>query len=473
MKMLGSYANDDVCSIALGRNFSDEGEYDRHGFQEILLEIEELLERIRANYSLSGSAEAEQSKHGTRNRQGMPMYSNSVETSAQVRSAGQAFCTTRMQGGVSNQKLLAFDEQGENMRSTSLFVENQSSAESKMGASVAATVSGKSKSVGLCKKSRKALGFVQHGFGFFKPNRFVPTISSGGLSVSKCCRVAGGQKHPHSWHGLRLRHNRRKKQQRQLSRSTEVSAKRANTDITSGKVGSVGDSVVSSPFLAREVLKVQDLVFCNRPQLLAFKELLYNSTDVAYSPHGAYWRYAKKILTSEVLSAKRIQSYEFVRKEQLSRLVQRISTCYSQRLNLTKMIGRYANDVVCSIALGRNFSDEGEYDRHGFHEMLLEMEELLEGFSISEYFPSMQFVHVLTGYKSRLQKLFRCLDNFLNEIIEEHLDPQRERKRKKDLLDVLLSIEKDQNGEIPFTMSNVKANITVSLHLLIKFIAPK
>ncbi|GAB4837212.1 hypothetical protein Ancab_002116 [Ancistrocladus abbreviatus] len=225
------------------------------------------------------------------------------------------------------------------------------------------------------------------------------------------------------------------------------------------QLGEIPTVVVSSPFLAREVLKIQDLVFCNRPQLLACKELCYNSTDVGFSPYGANWRYAKKILTSEVLSVKRVQSYEFVRKEQLSRLVERISTCYPQRVNLTKMIGHYANDVICSIALGRNFTDEGEYDRHGFHEMLLEMEELLQVYSISEYFPSKQFMHVLTGYKSRLQKLFRRLDNFLNEIIEEHLDPQKERKQKDDLLDVLLSIQKDQNGEMPFTMSNVKANI--------------
>ncbi|GAB4837175.1 hypothetical protein Ancab_002086 [Ancistrocladus abbreviatus] len=230
--------------------------------------------------------------------------------------------------------------------------------------------------------------------------------------------------------------------------------------IYSLQLGEIRLVVVSSPALAREVLKTQDLTFCSRQQLLAFREFSYNGTSVSFSPYGSYWRYTKKILTTEVLSAKRVREYEFVRKEQLCRLVQRITTCYPKTTNLTKLLTRYTNDVICSTVLGRNFSDDGEYDRHGFHEMLREIDQVaLDGFGISEYFPSMQFIHTLTGYKSRLQKLSRRFDNFFNEIIEEHLDPQKIEKREKDLLDVLLNIQKDKTGELALTMNNVKAII--------------
>ncbi|GAB4837177.1 hypothetical protein Ancab_002088 [Ancistrocladus abbreviatus] len=229
--------------------------------------------------------------------------------------------------------------------------------------------------------------------------------------------------------------------------------------IYSLQLGEIRLVVVSSPALAREVLKTQDLTFCSRQQLLAFTEFSYNGTSVSFSPYGSYWRYTKKILTTEVLSAKRVRECEFVRKEQLCRFVQRIATCYPKTTNLTKMLTRYVNDVICSIVLGRNFSDDGEYDRHGFHEMLRETDKVaLDGFGISEYFPSMQFMHTLTGYKPRLQKLAWRFDNFFNEIIEEHLDPQKIEKRETDLLDVLLNIQKDQTGELALTMNNVKSH---------------
>ncbi|GAB4837180.1 hypothetical protein Ancab_002091 [Ancistrocladus abbreviatus] len=230
--------------------------------------------------------------------------------------------------------------------------------------------------------------------------------------------------------------------------------------IYSLQLGEIRLVVVSSYALAREVLKTQDLTFCNRHQLLAFTELSYNGTSVSFSPYGSYWRYTKKILTTEVLSAKRVQEYEFVRKEQLCRFVQRITTCYPKTTNLTKMLTRYVHDVICSIVHGRNFSDDGEYDQHGFHEMLCETDKVaLDGFGILEYFPSMQFMHTLTGYKSRLQKLARRFDKFFNEIIEEHLDPQNTEKRETNLLDVLLNIQKDKTGDLALTMNNVKAII--------------
>ncbi|GAB4837190.1 hypothetical protein Ancab_002099, partial [Ancistrocladus abbreviatus] len=151
-----------------------------------------------------------------------------------------------------------------------------------------------------------------------------------------------------------------------------------------------------------------------RQQFLAFRELSYNGTSVSFSPYGSYWRYTKKILTTEVLSVKRVREYEFARKEQLCRLVQRIATCYPKTTNLTKMLARYTNDVICSAILGRNFSDDGEYDRHGFHEMIRAIDQVaLDGFSISEYFPSMELLHILTGYKSKSsQALFGALTTF-------------------------------------------------------------
>ncbi|GAB4837189.1 hypothetical protein Ancab_002098 [Ancistrocladus abbreviatus] len=231
--------------------------------------------------------------------------------------------------------------------------------------------------------------------------------------------------------------------------------------ICSFQLGEILLVVVSSPTLAREVLKTQDLTFCSRQQFLAFRELSYNGTSVSFSPYGSYWRYTKKILTTEVLSVKRVREYEFARKEQLCRLVQRIATCYPKTTNLTKMLARYTNDVICSAILGRNFSDDGEYDRHGFHEMIRAIDQVaLDGFSISEYFPSMELLHILTGYKSKVHKLFRRFDNFFNGIIEEHLDPKKKEKREMDLLDVLLNIQKDQTSELALTMNNVKAIVT-------------
>ncbi|KAF5476683.1 hypothetical protein F2P56_003397 [Juglans regia] len=123
------------------------------------------------------------------------------------------------------------------------------------------------------------------------------------------------------------------------------------------------------------------------------------------------------------------------------------------------MLRLYANDVLCRVVFGRDFSGGGEYDRYGFHQMLEEFQVLLGGFSLADFFPSMEFVNSLTGRKSRLQKTFRSFDKLFDQLLSEHLNPERETEEHKDLVDVLLDIQKNGSGDLPITMDNIKAII--------------
>lgn len=223
------------------------------------------------------------------------------------------------------------------------------------------------------------------------------------------------------------------------------------------QLGEIPTVIVSSADMAREVMKTHDLPFSSRPQLYSAKWLFYDCTNIVFSPYGDYWRHVRKICILELLSAKRVQSYSTVRVDEVSRLVQRIKVASLGLVNITKLLGLYANDVLCRVVLGRNFSTGGEYDQHGFQSMLEEYQELLGGFSVGDFFPSKEFINTLTGHKSRLQRTFRRFDKFFDEVIEEHRETVRKKLDNKDLLDILLDVQKDETSEMPLTMENVKA----------------
>ena len=236
------------------------------------------------------------------------------------------------------------------------------------------------------------------------------------------------------------------------------------------QLGEVPTVVASSARVAQEVLKTHDLALCSRPQIFSAKHLFYNCTDVAFSPYSAYWRHIRKICILELLSAKRVQTFSHVRQEEVARLARRVTESYPGTTNLSKLLGLYANDILCRVAFGRDFSEGGEYDQHGFQKMLEEYQELLGGFSIGDFFPSMEFIHSFTGMKSRLKETFRRFDGLFNQMITDHLNPNREKEEHKDLVDVLLDIQQKGSSEMPLTMDNVKAIILVSENSLI-FIA--
>jgi cytochrome P450 len=228
------------------------------------------------------------------------------------------------------------------------------------------------------------------------------------------------------------------------------------------QLGEIPTVVISSARLAKEAMKTHDLALSSRPQIFSAKHLFYDCTDVAFSPYGAYWRNIRKICVLELLSAKRVQSYSFVREEEVARLVRRVAESYPGTTDLSKLLGLYANDVLCRVAFGRDFSGGGEYDRHGFQKMLEEYQVLLGGFSIGDFFPSMEFIHSLTGMKSRLQNTFRRFDQLFDQLLAEHRNPKREKEEQKDLVDVLLDVQKNGSDEMPLTTDNLKAIILVS-----------
>ncbi|MED6206367.1 hypothetical protein PIB30_026072 [Stylosanthes scabra] len=227
------------------------------------------------------------------------------------------------------------------------------------------------------------------------------------------------------------------------------------------QLGEVPTVVVSSSKVAKEVLKTHDLALASRPQLYSAKYLFYNCTNVVFSPYGAYWRHIRKICILELLSSKRVQSCSSIREQEVARLVQRVAESCPGTCNLSRMLGLYANDILCRVAFGRDFSVDGEYQKHGFQKMLDEYQELLGGFSVGDFFPSLEFIHSLTGAKSRLKETSRRFDQLFDQILDEHkgCNDNNKMDEEKDLVDVLLEVQKNGSHEMPLTTDNIKAII--------------
>lgn len=98
------------------------------------------------------------------------------------------------------------------------------------------------------------------------------------------------------------------------------------------QLGRVPTIIVNSAQLARLVLKTHDHIFSNRPPLLSAQYLSFGCSDVTFSPYGAYWRQARKICVSELLSAKRVQSFQLVRDEEVNRMLAAVMGVPARRL---------------------------------------------------------------------------------------------------------------------------------------------
>ncbi|KAL4193293.1 hypothetical protein AMTRI_Chr06g198680 [Amborella trichopoda] len=103
------------------------------------------------------------------------------------------------------------------------------------------------------------------------------------------------------------------------------------------KLGRVPILVVSSPKMAELVMKTYDHAFCSRPILVPTNYLTNGSTNVAFAPYGSYWCHVRKICILELLSSKRVQSFRFVRKEEVGRLVDSILVYWEEEPELREI----------------------------------------------------------------------------------------------------------------------------------------
>jgi hypothetical protein len=77
------------------------------------------------------------------------------------------------------------------------------------------------------------------------------------------------------------------------------------------RIGSIPVIVVQNAVYAREITKTHDLVFANRLQdTLSAKYLFHEGYQIAGAPLGDHWRYMRGLMTTEVLTRKRLMSFK-------------------------------------------------------------------------------------------------------------------------------------------------------------------
>lgn len=179
------------------------------------------------------------------------------------------------------------------------------------------------------------------------------------------------------------------------------------------RLGQLSTIVVSSPGVAKEIMRTHDLNFADRPQLLAAKIGGYGCSTVLVSSCGNHWRQLCKTCMLELLSAKWVESFRSIREEEVLSLVKFVSAAAGTPIN--KVVTRSAFGMECR-------------DQQVFVQVVKEAVELASGFDVGDVFPSLKFVQVISGMKFKLERIHRKFDMIFDDIIQEHKEKRLTKK---------------------------------------------
>ncbi|CAL1400611.1 unnamed protein product [Linum trigynum] len=232
------------------------------------------------------------------------------------------------------------------------------------------------------------------------------------------------------------------------------------------RLGSVQCVVVSTPDAAREVLRTHDLTFSNRKQTIAVRRVTYTNSSFAFAPHGAYWKFVKKLSASELLSPRMLRRQLGVRAAELRRFMAAVrerSRGGTERVNVTEELMTYSNNVISRMMLG---SETGGGHADVARQVIREVSQIFGEFNVSDFVWCLRKFDI-QGFKRRSHDIHRRYDELLESIIGSREQARKEESTRneagdeddkvKDFLDVLLDVMEDDGAEIELTRDHIKA----------------
>lgn len=227
--------------------------------------------------------------------------------------------------------------------------------------------------------------------------------------------------------------------------------------------------IVSTPEIVREVLQIQDNIFCNRPDIMNMTYLSYNRADMAFADYGPLWRQMRKISVMKLFSRTRAESWDSVRKE-VDDMVRDVVSNAGLSVNIGELVFVVTRNIIYRAAFGSR-SRQGQDE---FIKIMEEFSRLFGAFNICDFVPGLAWLDP-QGFKGRLVKARDSLDKFIDSILDEHIANKSSNiggsigEVNSDMVYELLAFygddqskvnhSDDTNNSLKFTRDNIKAMI--------------
>ncbi|KAK7330674.1 hypothetical protein VNO77_24872 [Canavalia gladiata] len=234
------------------------------------------------------------------------------------------------------------------------------------------------------------------------------------------------------------------------------------------RLGSKLGIVLTSPSLAREVLKDHDIVFANRDVPAAGRAATYDGHDIAWASYGPEWRMLRKVCVMKMLSNTTLDSVYDLRRKEVRRTVSYLYSQVGCPVNVGEQVFLTVLNVITNMMWGEAVEGvERESLGAEFRELVGEMTELLGKPNVSDFFPGLARLD-LQGVVKQMHTLVQRLDGIFERMIGERMkidgeEGKRKRTERKDFLQFLLNL-KEEGGDSqmpPPTITQVKAILMV------------
>ncbi|KAL8526007.1 hypothetical protein ACS0TY_015285 [Phlomoides rotata] len=214
--------------------------------------------------------------------------------------------------------------------------------------------------------------------------------------------------------------------------------------IFSLRLGSHHGLVVSNWEAIKECFTTNDRVFASRPSMAVGKYMGYENATFALAPYGPYWRDVRKMVTVELLTARRLDSLSHVRASEVDRFIKDLYSMSSKSCGGNEVVemGSWFENLTFNITVrmlaGKRFSFwNGDEKDKQFKEAIKKALYLSGVFVFSDAIPSLEWLDI-GGYIKAMKQTAKDIDRVLEDWVQERIQT-RKKDQTDHFMDVMLS----------------------------------
>ncbi|KAJ0098592.1 hypothetical protein Patl1_19944 [Pistacia atlantica] len=228
------------------------------------------------------------------------------------------------------------------------------------------------------------------------------------------------------------------------------------------KLGTKLCIVISSPTLARHVLKDHDANFANRDPPAVALPFSFGGADILWKSYGHEWRKLRKVFVAELMSKKALDACHTLRRQKVVEMVEEVHGKVGSPINIGELTFLTALKVIMNMLWGASLPGENKSSNGvQIRELVEEIVELLGAPNISDFFPPLARFD-LQGLRTKMNKLMHSFDKIFESLIDNQMkagmvcgEDGNEDNGSKDFLQFLLEL-KQQGDEASLSLNQIK-----------------
>ncbi|XP_076922383.1 ferruginol synthase-like, partial [Bidens hawaiensis] len=211
--------------------------------------------------------------------------------------------------------------------------------------------------------------------------------------------------------------------------------------------------LITSPALAREVLKVNELTFADRSVSVAGIVGTFDGNDISSAPYGDQWRMLRKIFVRDMLSSHVLDSVYSIRQREVRNTVNYLYKHAGKPVDVGKQMFLTAWNMITGM-IWRG-TDNVEKLGAEFRDVIDEMLGYVAMPNVSDFYPALAPFD-LQGIKKNMKVLVKRLDGIFDNMIEQRRKMPMGGHGIQDFLQVLLELKDAGDSNPPFTITHLK-----------------